>query len=64
MVDRSEYTITTTEVSRRLRVSDDTIKRACARGEIAYVLTPGGHYRFRLADIEAWAESLNREVWG
>ena len=49
----------------RLGVSQATVSRAVARGLLHPALvTPGGHRRFREADIEAFAESLQDEPDG
>ena len=39
-------TLSTSEVSRLLRVSDETVRRLAERGELKFQTTPGGHRRF------------------
>ncbi|MCV7255633.1 helix-turn-helix domain-containing protein [Mycobacterium hackensackense] len=46
--------ITTSDVSTRFGVSSQSVRRWIAQGKLQpATVTPGGHYRFRLADIEA-----------
>jgi len=46
-------------VAARLGVSQATVSRAAARGWLPPALvTPGGHRRFSVADVEAYAASL------
>src|SRR5689334_1802716 len=42
--------------ARMLGVHPITLRRWADQGEIAVMLTPGGHRRFALADLEAFAE--------
>ena len=49
----------------RLGVSQATVARAVAKGVLRPALvTPGGHRRFREADVEAYAMSLQDEPEG
>lgn len=50
--------LTSTEAALRLGLSVDTLKRAAVRNAIASTKTPGGHYRFRLEDVEQYAGVL------
>ncbi len=45
-------TLTTFEVARLLRVSQDTVRRLGERGELFFQTTPGGHRRFRRDTVE------------
>lgn len=45
------------EAARRLDVHATTLRRWADNGEIAVMLTPGGHRRFAPADIEAFARA-------
>lgn len=55
----------------RLNVHPTTLRRWADNGEIPFMLTPGGHRRFAVADIEDFATSRSRrralvpleEVW-
>jgi len=56
--DDTRY-LTMGEAARRLGVSRHTLARAARRGELAPAArTPGGHYRFRAADVTAYATRL------
>jgi len=56
--DDTRY-LTMGEAARRLGVSRHTLARATRRGEIVLAArTPGGHYRFRAADVTAYAARL------
>lgn len=52
--------LTTSEVSRLLGVSPNTVTRWAREGRLACRLTLGGHHRFERAVIEQIRESLNR----
>lgn len=46
--------LTTSEVSSRFGVTSTTVRRWISEGKLKpAVTTPGGHYRFRLSDIES-----------
>jgi excisionase family DNA binding protein len=52
-------------VATRLGVSQATVARAVARGLLRPALiTPGGHRRFSVADVETYATSLQDEPEG
>lgn len=45
--------ITTSQVSSRFGVTSQSVRRWVAEGKVTpAITTPGGHYRFRVADIE------------
>lgn len=46
--------VTTGEVAKRLAVDPATVRRWAIEGRLPAVVTPGGHYRFREADIDAF----------
>lgn len=45
--------LTSAEVAKRFRVGRSAVVRWVEKGQIEAVRTPGGHLRFRAADIEA-----------
>jgi excisionase family DNA binding protein len=45
--------LTTSEVAAILRVDRKTVTGWARRGKLAFVLTPGGHRRYRKHDIDA-----------
>lgn len=49
--------VTLTEAARRLGVHPSTLRRWADEGAIPLLLTPGGHRRFALADLEAFAQA-------
>ena len=57
--------ISSKEVATRLGVSQATVLRAVARGLLRPALvTPGGHRRFHLKDVEAMADKLQDDPEG
>ena len=52
--------LTTSEVSRLLGVSPNTVTRWAREGRLPCRLTLGGHHRFERTVIEQIRESLNR----
>jgi excisionase family DNA binding protein len=47
--------LTTTEVAQRFRVDSSQVRRWVAAGKLRpSITTPGGHYRFNEADIDAF----------
>ena len=57
--------ISSRDVAGRLGVSQATVIRAVARGLLRPALiTPGGHRRFDVKDVEAFAEGLQDEPEG
>jgi excisionase family DNA binding protein len=53
--------LTSGQAAHRLGVCKRTLLRAMQRGEIvAAYRTPGGFFRFRYADVEAYAQRLAR----
>jgi excisionase family DNA binding protein len=48
--------LTTSEVAKRFRVDVSAVRRWVSKGDLTpAITTPGGHYRFNEADIEAFA---------
>ena len=47
-------TLSTSEVARLIRVSDETVRRLAERGELKFQATPGGHRRFLRSAVEAY----------
>lgn len=45
--------VTTAAVAKRFAVDPATVRRWAADGRLPAVVTPGGHYRFRMEDVEA-----------
>ncbi len=45
--------LTPAEVAALFRVDPKTVTRWAAAGRLESITTPGGHRRFRLADVEA-----------
>jgi excisionase family DNA binding protein len=41
------------EAQALLQVSDETVRRLCKKGELIPHLTPGGHRKFRLSEVQA-----------
>jgi excisionase family DNA binding protein len=57
--------ISSKDVAARLGVSQATVLRAVARGLLRPALvTPGGHRRFSLKDVEAFADKLQDDPDG
>jgi excisionase family DNA binding protein len=52
--------LTTSEVSKELGVSPNTVTRWAREGRLASQVTLGGHHRFERALIEELRRSLNR----
>lgn len=48
-----EQFMTPGEVARLLKVDAKTVGRWAEAGKIAFIRTPGGHRRFRKADVDA-----------
>jgi excisionase family DNA binding protein len=46
--------LTTREVARLLRVSDETVRRLASSGQLAFHTTPGGHRRFKRSQVEGY----------
>lgn len=49
--------LTTTEAGKHLGFSDETIRRMCEAGELPASRRPGGQWRLRRGDLDAWLES-------
>lgn len=52
----SETWLSLTEAAKQFNVHPTTLRRWANNGQIPYILTPGGHRRFALSDIEAFFE--------
>jgi excisionase family DNA binding protein len=52
--------LTPGEVARLFRVDPKTVSRWARDGRIPSIRTPGGHRRFRTADIQALAATAGR----
>ena len=50
--ENGETLISIGHAARLLGVHSDTVRRWTASGQIAAVRTPGGHRRYRLADVD------------
>jgi excisionase family DNA binding protein len=48
--------LTTTEAAQRIGVNERTLRHYCSLGLIRFMRTPGGHRRFRVAEIDAFIE--------
>jgi excisionase family DNA binding protein len=55
-----DYTWTTGQVAERLGVDESTVWRMTKRGWLDYVVTPGGHRRYRPSDVDRVAVRLER----
>ena len=53
----SEQWLTLSKAAEQLNIHPTTLRRWADEGEIAVMLTPGGHRRFALSDIEQFAKS-------
>lgn len=62
-VDEKDY-LTPGEVSDILMVSPAAVRRWAAEGGLKALTTPGGHRRFRPADVEEFANQRNIKVKG
>ena len=56
--DEGKEFLTPAEVARILHVSPQTISRWAKEGRIGYVVTLGGHRRFRAAEVRALAGTV------
>jgi len=59
--DPDSRVLTTTEASEYLGVAPSTMRRWARDLTITHYVLPGNHYRFRLKDLDAFAER-NRRV--
>lgn len=55
-METTEKLYTMTEAAELLQVSTQTIRRAANRGQLRYVLTPGGWRRFPQSEIYKLAQ--------
>ncbi len=64
-----ETWLSLTQAARQFNVHPTTLRRWANNGQIPYILTPGGHRRFALSDIEAFFKRQQRgrqsvpQVW-
>lgn len=56
-----EQLLTTGEIAKQLRVDPATVRRWAREGRIPWFPTPGGHTRFRLADVRAALIEANKQ---
>lgn len=61
MTDASEYTLTAGEVATRLGFGLTTVARWADKGKLPFIVTPGKWRKFRPADVDAFARSLERQ---
>lgn len=54
--------LTTADVARRFDVSAQTVARWVKSGRLAAIRTPGGTYKFRLADVKKALATYEPEV--
>lgn len=55
--------ITTSQVAQRFKVDASAVRRWVANGQLTPAIkTPGGHYRFNPADIDAFASTATTHV--
>jgi excisionase family DNA binding protein len=52
----TEQWLLLSEAARRLNVHPTTLRRWADNGDVVFMLTPGGHRRFALSDIEQFAQ--------
>lgn len=52
----NDGTLTISSVAEMLNVHSDTVRKWCERGLIPFERTPGGHRRFKRADVEAFKQ--------
>lgn len=61
-MDHTEQPLTTGEVAAIFGVTTTTVKRWADGGHLPHFRTPGGHFRFKRADIDAFKESTTRSA--
>lgn len=61
-MDHDDEPLTTADVAAIFNVTTMTVKRWADKGVLPHFRTPGQHYRFRRADVEAYKASTTREV--
>lgn len=52
--ESAPYDLSPADAAAIIGVHEDTLKRWAARGQVPAFKTPGGWWRFRLADLEAF----------
>lgn len=57
--DESAGWVSLSEAAKVLGVHPATVRNWADQGHVPSQRTPGGHRRFRLADLEAWVQSQN-----
>lgn len=60
----SELFLTSNEAAKYLGVSRSSLTNWVKKGVLVGGLTPGGHHRFKIADLDAFAEKRGMEVPG
>lgn len=61
-MNHSNGPLTTGQVAAIFGVTTTTVKRWADSGLLPHFRTPGNHYRFKPADIQAFKESTSRDV--
>lgn len=56
--------LTLTEAAERLGIHPTTLRRWANQGKIPVMVTPGGHRRFRVADVEAFTQAQIQQRYG
>ena len=56
------YNLSTSEVADMLASTPQTVKRWVREGKLAAFVTPGGWYRFRQTDVDAFLEAGRSET--
>ena len=59
MAEQEEW-VRSGEVCAALHITNSTLRWHCKRGTLPWVMTPGGHRRFRRADLDALLATLER----
>jgi excisionase family DNA binding protein len=57
--DVPDRPLTTSDVADLFRVTNETVTTWADAGKLAHFKTPGGHYRFRREDVEAFLRPVN-----
>jgi len=58
MTQPNEYTLTTGDVAEQLGCGLTSVSRWADAGRLPYRVTPGGWRKFRPADVDAFAKTL------
>jgi len=57
---RTETWLTLTQAAKRLNIHPTTLRRWADNGNIPYMLTPGGHRRFSVSELQQFADERHR----